>query len=292
LATSVLKTDGLSTKYTIQYPNGDIVGPVMQNTGHVHLQERDGGWQIFVPENRDAREVCYMREFPHALAKLFQIAPSAQENISHVLNSSIVVIDELLEQGGIGKVPGIEPPPRRVIEEVDEHGVVGEEAAHSEESGESPRVLELLDTPISSVFPEGGLRASPRQVVPPPRSPSPAYPEEHGLFTDNAYLELLNNVIRVARRVTLPHRDALAGPANGQFHQDFDHDAAFGIRSQGQMSHDVKIGAAGELFVSGIDPNSPTILTLICHRFTNVSQISDSHPLAGTTGQAPFARKY
>ena len=285
-ATLVLKTHGISTKYTIRHPNGDIVGPITQNTGHVHIQEQDGVWQIFVPENRDTREVCYMRELPHALAKLLKIALSARENISHVLNSSIMVIDELLEQGGIGQVPGIDPPPRRVIEDLDRNGVTGQEATPSEESVESPRLLERF----SRVFSEGRLRASPSQVVPPPRSP--AYPEDYGFFTHSAYLELLNNVIRIARQVTLPHRDALAGPANSQFYQGFDHDAAFGIRSQGQMNHDFKIGAAGELFVSNLDSNSSTILTLICHRFTNVSQISDSHHLARTTGRAPFARKY
>ena len=228
----------------------------MQNTGHVHIQEQDGVWQIVVPEDRDAREVCYMRELPRALAQLFKIDLSAGENIIHVLNSSTAVINELLEQGGIGQVPGIEPPPRRVIEDMDGHRVIGEGMTPSEESGESPRVLEQLDTPISSVFPEHGMRASPpRQFDPPPRNPSPAYSEEYRFSRENAYLGLLNNVIRIARRVALPHREGLAGPANGQFHQGFNHDAAFGIRSQGQMNHDFKIGAAGELFVSSMSQN-------------------------------------
>jgi hypothetical protein len=254
LTTTVLKIEGISTQYTIQHENGDVIGPITQNTGHVHIQEQDGSWQIFVPQNRDAREVCYMRELPHALTKLFKITQSASENISHVLNSSIAVIDELLEQGGIGKVPGVgvESPPRRVVEDMDEHEVdIDEEAAPSEVSGGDPRFFERLHTPpSSSIFGEGSVRTSPRQVVP-PRSPSPA---ENEFFTNNAYLELLDNVIRIARRTTLPHRSALAGPANGQFHPGFDHDAVFGIRSQGQMNHDFKIGAAGELFVSRHDP--------------------------------------
>lgn len=257
LATSILKTDGISTQYTIRHPNGDIVGPITQNTGHVHIQERDGTWQIFVPEERDAREVCYMRELPNALTKLFKIKSSARENISHVLNSRMGVIDELLEQAGVGKVPGIEPPPRRVVEDMDNQDEqrvdIRSETASSETSEEDHPALEGLHTPISSTFAEGGRRASPRQVFAPPRTPSPAYAD--GFFTDNAYLELLNNVIRIARHVALPHRDALPGPANGQFHQGFDHDAAFGIRSQGQMNHDFKIGAAGELFVGVLDRN-------------------------------------
>ncbi|CZR67410.1 uncharacterized protein PAC_17309 [Phialocephala subalpina] len=249
LATTVLKTDGISTQYTVTYESGNKIGPITRSTGHVHIQERDGGWQIFVPRNGDAREVCYMRELPHALTKLFKIAQSTSENISHVLNSSIAVIDELLEQGGIGKVPGIESPPRRAVEGMDEYGVdIGEEAAPSEVSGAVPRAFSRSETPSSSIFGERDVRTPPRQVVPPPRSPSLAYPEGNDFFTDNAYLELLDNVIRIARRTILPHSNALAGPANGQFHPGFDHDAAFGTRSQGQMNHDFKIGAAGELF--------------------------------------------
>lgn len=254
LATTILKTEGISTHYTIQHDNGDIIGPITQNTGHVNIQEQAGSWQIFVPRNRDAREVCYMRELPHALTKLFKITQSAGENISHVLNSSIAVIDELLEQGGIGLVPGIESPPRRVVEDVDEHGANVREEASSEVSEEHPGFFERLNTPSSSIFGRGNMRTSPRQVVPLQRSPSRVYREGNEFFTDNAYLELLDNVIRIARRTTLPHHNALAGPANGQFHPGFDHDAAFGIRSQGQMNHDFKIGAAGELFVSRLDP--------------------------------------
>lgn len=251
LTTTVLKTDGISTQYKIEYENGDIIGPISRNTGHVHIQEQESGWQIFVPQNRDAREVCYMREFPHALTKLFKITESAGESISHVLNSSIVVINELLERGGIGVVPGIEPPPRRVVDVIDEQGVdIGEEVTPSEGG---PGLFQSSDTPSSSIFGEDDVQTSLRQVVARPRSPSLAYPEGVEVLTPDAWLALLDNVIRIARRTTIPHCNALVGPTNGQFHPDFDHDAAFGIRSQAQMNHDFKIGAAGELFVSSLN---------------------------------------
>jgi len=253
LATTVLKTDGISTKYKIEYENGDIIGPISRNTGHVHIQEQENSWQIFVPRNRDAREVCYMRELPHALTRLFKITESAGESISHVLNSSIVVINELLEQGGIGAVPGVEPPPRRVD--------IGEEETPS---GGGPGLFQRSDTPSSSIFGEDDVRTSLRQVVARPRSPSLAYPEGNEVLTPDAWLALLDNVIRIARRTTIPHRNALVGPTNGQFHPDFDHDAAFGIRSQGQMNHDFKIGAAGELFVSSLDPKFCTRFLQCC----------------------------
>jgi hypothetical protein len=124
----------------------------------VHVQEQDRNWQIVVPRSRDAREVCYMRELPHTLTQLFKIAQSAAENINHVLNSSITVIDELLEQGGIGKVPDIELRPRWVVEDIDEYRVdIGEEATPSEVNGEDPRFFERQYTPSSSISREGSV---------------------------------------------------------------------------------------------------------------------------------------
>jgi hypothetical protein len=233
-----------------------------------------------------------MRELPHALTKVFKIAPSARENIGHVLNSSFLVIDELLEQGGIAKVPGLEPPPRRVVEDMNgaelgfgddgttsttvrgqghaslrrqQDGVAVEvdfalpytslpSPGLSDASGGGPRILEPLGTPSSSASGEGNVRASPHEATRPSRTPSPIPPERIEVYSDNAYLELLNNVIRIAHRSTLPHHNESAGIGNGQFHQGFDHDSAFGVRSQGQMNHDVKIGAAGELFVGTMNP--------------------------------------
>jgi hypothetical protein len=228
----------------------------------VHIQEQESSWQIFVPQNRDAREVCYKRELPHALTKLFKITESAGESISHVLNSSIVVINELLERGGIGAVPGIEPPPRRVVDVIDEQGVdIGEEVTPSEGG---PGLLQSSDTPSSSILGEDDVQTSLRQVVARLRSPSLAYSEGNEVLTPNAWLALLDNVIRIARRTTIPHHNALVGPNNGQFHPDFDHDAAFGIRSQGQMNHDFKIGAAGELFVSSLSPKFCTRFLQCC----------------------------
>jgi hypothetical protein len=264
LATSVLRTDAISTQYTIRYQNSEMIGPIAQNTGHVHIQEHEHGWQIFVPQNRDAREICYVRELPHALASLFKITTLAVESISHVLNSRISVIDELLEIGGVGKVPGMDAPQRNNVENIDEAREEYEEErmpsrtsaqtnaeeidAVLRESGRVPTLPEHFGTPSSSSSGQEGGGVSPSRIRPPLRSISLAVPEENG-FTRNAYRELLDNVIRIARQAVLPHRDAAASGI-GRFHPGYVHDDAFGVRTQGQMNHDFKIGAAGELFVS------------------------------------------
>jgi hypothetical protein len=269
LATSVLRTDAISTKYTIRYPNSEMVGPIAQNTGHVHIQEHEGGWQIFVPQNRDAREICYVRELPRALASLLKITTLAAESISHVLNSRISVIDELLEIGGVGKAPGLDAPQRSNVENMDEDReeyeqewlpsrksvqTTAEEVDPAlRESGRVPTLPERLGTPSSSSSGQEVGRVSPSRIRTPLRSVSLAVPEEI-VFTRNAYRELLDNVIRIARQAVLPHRDA-ALSGIGRFHPGYVHDDAFGVRTQGQMNHDFKIGAAGELFVSAFKPS-------------------------------------
>ncbi len=265
-ATSVFKADEISTQYTIRYQNGETVGPVSQNTGHVHIEEQEGGWRIFVPRDRDAREICYKTELPPALASLFKISPLARENLGHVLNSRLSVIDELLENGGVGMVPGLDAPERNDGENVDadREDYAEEEGLPSGRSvqtgaGEidlvlrpSERVAPIpvrLGTPSSSISEQESGRVSPSENSDPFRGVTPEIPEEHEFVAGNAYLELLDNVIRIARRAVLPRSDALV-PGIGGFHPGYVHNEAFGVRTQGQMNHDFKIGAAGELFVS------------------------------------------
>lgn len=226
-----------------------------------------------------------MKQLPYALAKLFKIDQSASENIGLVLNSRVALIEEVLEHGGVGKVPEFEPPPRRDFKlNIDDEEVSdGEEVSDDEEvnsdeevSGDRVSDEELdtdedsspseIDTESSSfsrhqdssspsVSEDGSIRLSPGHFISPPRSPDWESDEENDVPVRNDYVELLGNVIRIARQTTLPPHDAVAGPTNGQVHPGFDRRSTFGIRSQGQMNHDVKIGAAGELFVGSCDPH-------------------------------------
>ncbi|KAF4634009.1 hypothetical protein G7Y89_g4107 [Cudoniella acicularis] len=251
LTTSVLTTDSISIEYTLHYANGETTGPISQGAGYVHIREHGNTWNIFVPSNRRNKEVCYRKHLPEALASLFQVPISARETLSYVLNSSSWAIDDLLETAGIGNVLGIEPQVRIQAEEPGvlevEQGLVTnfEELraapAASRQSPSSPinrvnsMILGLPSSPISGVsalqlLPE----RIPRQIV------------HHNV---DAYVELLDHVIRIASRTDLPHSDFPAAPSNGQFLRGYDREAAFGIRSQNQMLHDSKIGAAGELFV-------------------------------------------
>jgi hypothetical protein len=197
----------------------------------VHIREADDSWRIFVPENEQQLEICYARQLPDAIAKLFQIRSSAREDLGNVLRSSIANINALLDDAGVADVPGVEAQPTR--------GPQGS-------SQTSPDISNQPPTPSSSGFGEPRL---PRSVPPgifPHRSPSPV----HEFDANAVYRDLLDNVIRIASRISIPRRDAEIVLGDGQFHEGHDHEAAFGVRSQAQMAHDTRIGAAGELFVS------------------------------------------
>jgi hypothetical protein len=112
------------------------------------------------------------------------------------------------------------------------------------ENGQLGSPRDTVDTPVSS----------PSRDSPPPHPrPGRLIPEAANQWNDNmnySYRNILDDVIRIAHRTILPHHNFRPGVGGVQFHQGFDHEAAFGIRSQGQLDHDIRVGAAGELFVS------------------------------------------
>lgn len=287
MATSVFKSDGISTEYTIQQDNADICGPITQDTGHLHIEEHDSSWQIIVPQNSHSRAVSYRIALPDALTKLFNLTGTSSESIGYVLNSSDLIIDDLLEHAGIGLVPGIEPPPRTTADDTSEVDSQGGDTASvegeflpqaefdpsrraSEASGANSSASGRLETPLPSDFAQD--RGSFYSHGLHPESLSPTYPRGYESSRGNAYRELLGNVIRIARNTVLPRSGDLARPSDSPFHQNFHHEAAFGIRSQGEMSYNMKIGAAGELFV-GLYPttSSNTLSRRLNHRYTNAS---------------------
>jgi hypothetical protein len=247
-------------------------------------------WQILVPQRRRDREFCYSLGLPEALTKLFKIDLSARELLGNVLNRPMSIIDDILEAQGIGMVRDVPPPPRPSIEEEteeeaeeeaeneaveevaeEERTTIGEEEASPRNARAQSAPLPALRNRLSQIdltMPpavETGQLGSPHDTVdtpvsspsrdsrPPHPRPGRLSPEAVNQWNDDtnySYRDILDDVIRIARRTSLPHHNFRPGIGGVQFHEGFDHEAAFGIRSQGQMDHDIRVGAAGELFVS------------------------------------------
>ncbi|EPE32824.1 ATPase of HSP90 chaperone/DNA topoisomerase II/histidine kinase [Glarea lozoyensis ATCC 20868] len=278
---SVLKSNAIRATYTLRHENGDTTGPIPGIPGHVHVEEVQGFWAIFVPEIASEREISYKLHLPRALARLLDLPASCRDVIGLVLNSSPAVIDELLETEGIGQVLGIEPPVRRLND--DENTLSDEEQATdttstpqgtsrpiSRGSDDVPRAsraimvaTERRSAPISREEshrqPLDLEQAVDSEQEPYPQSPSELESESN---LDNvihlpirqvpnvdAYTQLLGHVIRIARETDFPRSDSPAAPGNGRYLPGYDALGAFGVRSLNQIGHDKKIGAAGELFV-------------------------------------------
>lgn len=251
------------------------------------------GLNIYVPGNRKDREMCYMISLPGALAKVFGISKSRKEIIGYVLRSSLSLIDDLLETQGVGRILSIDPPLRILPNESEEDILLATEEAtaasvsrrarsaplishnsprsvstilglenselssssqHEEMRRPSTAISENQGTPSSSDLGEPTPRLSPDPVLRSVRSQSPEIFQQENLRSSNAYQELLNQVIQIAGRTTLPHRNASRQVGSGQVHPGFNHAAAFGMRNQNQLAHDTKIGVAGELFVCDFKP--------------------------------------
>jgi hypothetical protein len=282
---SIFKTNGISTKYTIQLSREDITRQVP--SGHVHIREQENTWNVYVPENRRDRELCYSLSFPEALTKLFGILPGAREIISNVLSKPIYILDDILEAEGIGMVPDIAPPPRPAASESSEEDTSDEDVIAVEDIVVSSRSSRARGTPASSVRRSHSPLAA-DQIHDPPELLSPEIADRRPYYSYDAYRALLENVIRLASQTNLPHLNSRAAVGNNQFLEGFDRLITFGIRSQGQMSHDTKIGAAGEVFVSTVH-NRPrrSELNVYNHRYLRYYPLLVFQGLTDPTGRVP-----
>jgi hypothetical protein len=276
LASEVLRSDNIFASYTLSHANGSTTGPIVDVPGHVHIQTRANSWRIFVPDNEREREICYKMHLPKTLAKQLTIPELCKEIIGHVLNSSASVLDELLETAGIGHVSSVEAVPRSVAHEA-ERPIEEQKRApvSTTEYISRPLAREHLVMPRAHTVIHEGPSNTPhddRPMQTPDSEPGPdTDPESEAAVRENSepelenianlpirsvlndiltYTQLLDHIIRIARRTILPQSEFAVAPGQGHDLPGFNRQAAFGVRALNQTLHDINIGAAGELFVS------------------------------------------
>jgi len=280
--TSILTTNGISIKYTIQWSGEEI--SIHIPTGDVHFEEQEDKWNFYVPDNSRERALCYSLAFPEALTKLFRVPPAAREIISNVLSKPIYILDDILEAEGIGMVPDVAPPPRPAAENSPAERPSEQDVIAVEALSRSSRTQ---GTPASTVRRSHSPPAADEHNEPPER----VTPEigDWRTFSRDAYRDLLANVIRLASQTSLPHLNSMESVANNLHLEGFDHGRTFGLRSQGQIDHDTKIGAAGELFVSTVhDPPSGSEFNICNYRHLRYYPLLPYHSLTYPTGKVPF----
>ena len=249
--------------------------------GIAHIEEDDQQLRIYVPRKKRERKLCYCTELPEKLAaQLCLQGVAAVRVLGDVLTKSSSVLDELLEHHGVARVSGIEP-----AEQTDSEDSLSEEETEQQVSRLAPPPTHPPSTPVrrgssASAFTPASASSSTSRAAPSyaesiftPRpsqthtgytnTPSSSYSPflerrrediSPGVSTvGHEYRALLDHVIRAANRAPFP-RPGVPSPETSLDSDDETpvvlSDTVFGRRSDGKVSHDVKIGAAGELYVS------------------------------------------
>ena len=257
---TVVKEQPLATYRAIQnvdvYTSDDISKsvlinqrgrPVMieQKMAYFHLEAQDDNLNLYVPQKTTHQQFCLTRQLPITLLKHLGVQNllSWAELGSIVTAPNLFVVDELLRHGGIIEVEGI----ARLDEysgDNSEDELSLAEGEHSPASmllipsrqsfrGSSPNVQSRVDTSEERLL----TPTTPISVG----SPSPAEPVD-------LYKHLLDAVIRQARSFSdLPQvGHAIVAPLS----QGSVLDTSLAVSSDAVNGKELKIGAAGELFVS------------------------------------------
>jgi hypothetical protein len=243
----VYTSDDISKSVSINQRGRPVM--VDQEMAYFHLEAQDDKLNLYVPQRRNQQQVCLTRQLPITLLKHLGVQglSSWGELGSIVTAPNLFVVDELLHHGGIIEVEGIarldEDGEDNSEEELSlvegEHSSANMLQTSSRQSftgesfrGRSVNVLSRVDTSEERLL----TPTTPISV----RSPSP--PEQV-----NLYRQLLDSVIRQARSFSdLPQvRHAIVAPLS-----QVELDTSLAVSSTAVNERELKIGAAGELFVS------------------------------------------
>jgi hypothetical protein len=240
---TVYTSDGISKSVSIKQHGRTVT--IEQETAYFHLDAQDNNLKLYVPHRKNHQHVCLTRQLPITLLKHLgvQDLPSWGELSSIITAPNLFVVDEHLHQGGIIEVEGIERS------EEDRGDDSGEEPS-SNEREHSP--VSILQTPSRESFRELSVAAQSRENasaarLPTPVTPvsveSPSPPERVDL-----YRQLLDAVIRQAQSLSdLPQvGHTIVAPVS----QGLALNTSLAVCSGVVNGKEVKIGAAGELFVS------------------------------------------
>ena len=247
----------------------------------LHIEEANKHLKLFVPQDRRNRELCFVTVLPDRLAAYLGIRErEAVKVLGDLLNGSASILDDILEEYGVVPLPWTEPASHQYLEIDEEHmnearpGLTPRQPSGSRENtpergrdtfqrtdNVTPRAGSRIDssygrqtdssyarstfTPATPSF-TGSLN-TPRSSLTP--APIPVRLQEAPVQTlpNLQYIALLNYVIAAAAAHVL--QTLGLSPLTEQLEPTQLPDTAFGQRSENPVAHDIKIGAAGELYV-------------------------------------------
>ncbi|KAK4695759.1 hypothetical protein P7C71_g2041, partial [Lecanoromycetidae sp. Uapishka_2] len=269
----IRKTITLSLKATVVSVDGA--------RSNLHIESDDKQFRLYVPKKLLDQQRCYLKQLPDRLASQLAIKDVAAIRVfGNILNSSHELIEDLLGDYGIVQLPWTDPDPHTVLSddslEENAEWTDGSMSRLTSQRGDRPLSSTLgqaFDGAQSTSSPSLSIRSrtessNDRDVYTPtrpnldylntPRTSMSSTPTigrtevtRDERFSRDGYCALLDSVITAAQRAEFP----VSEPVVSEVPSDLDgippivlSEAVFGRRSDNQISHDVKIGAAGELY--------------------------------------------
>lgn len=239
---------------------------VQSETGSVHITEVDNVLHIYIPRDQNDRRRCYSHDLPQTLGRYFGLKGDSAVPLilTLVFLTPEDFIDECLDRHGIVRNPpviALQPESEATDTTISLGGIeeddvfsASDEAWESGEGMYTPRDTSGSSSEAALELPRT-IVAHNRTSVPTSRPftvPSPDWTSPAGVprpFSEyHPYIQLLDKIIRLARPLTLS--EVLQRPMNTVgSNENTSLESAFGVRSENPLAHDIKIGAAGELFV-------------------------------------------
>jgi hypothetical protein len=273
-ATSVQATNGISSVLSISQ-NGELA-EVEESIGSLHINEESDSLTVYVPMDKKEQEFCFRSLLPMQLEDWLMRDPTTQlrDKVDSAAITVLVMIPEAstssvyrtLDHQGIIQVYDI--PNEDVVYDEDllERSVTSDLSAGEELTNTS----DTLSTPITDLHRRSsGIisdQITAQQSRTAYRAPAPTHIGLVSIYSPHSsedgmgYRTFLHQVIVAARRAVFPSRgifdmsglnEALLGLEGITQYDRFDGPGVGGaFRSNSQLERDMKIGAAGELYVS------------------------------------------
>ena len=243
----------------------------------MHIEESDSRLRLYVPRDSTERELCFLKGLPEGLATYLGINEiKAVKVLGDILKAtSAAVISKLLDDHGIDRLPWPDPVQHSVssYETQASEDLIPEPPSHPRASTpvqgpRSPRPASTPRTSFSSQIEspynsDTYLPASPsflasthtpRSSLSPAPTPVQVDSARRPSISNDEYISLLSFVIAAAAKGGKNRRSTRRThlvTASTDIPEPIEYsDALFGKRSENQMAHDIKIRAAGELYVS------------------------------------------
>ena len=257
--TEVFMSDNMKTHLRVAIEGGQTEVAVESDRPLVKVDKTEHGLSICVPSDISGLRSCYLTELPAEIVKILGISNSrADKQVYRILNDTETTLEaillaedipqenwlERLELPEATSTPGVQSSTR-----LDVDGLLVTPSRSRSETAAEPRTPDppsyISRSQIGGVFP-----------ATPPHSISSDRILDR-VIQNNAYKDLLKNVVQQARRIPQKFRAGLDINDFGEALHSA-HDPAFNAVNLEQVlgggydssfSENAKIGAAGELFV-------------------------------------------